>query len=72
VVKWLIGAFLVAHMIKNLLQCRRPRFGSWVGEDPLEKRIATHCIILSRRIPWTEGSRSYSAWAHKGSNMTEW
>ena len=23
-------------------------------EDPLEKGIATHCCILSWRIPWTE------------------
>ena len=24
------------------------------GEDPLEKRMATHCSILAWRIPWTE------------------
>ena len=23
-------------------------------EDPLEKRMATHCTILAWRIPWTE------------------
>ena len=23
-------------------------------EDPLEKGMATHCIILAWRIPWTE------------------
>ena len=23
-------------------------------EDPLEKRMATHCSILPWRIPWTE------------------
>ena len=24
------------------------------GEDPLEKEMATHCNILSWKIPWTE------------------
>ena len=24
------------------------------GEDPLEKEMATHSIILSWKIPWTE------------------
>ena len=23
-------------------------------EDPLEKAVATHCIILAWRIPWAE------------------
>ena len=31
---------------------------TWVlslgGEDPLEEEMATHCSILSWRIPWTE------------------
>ena len=31
---------------------------TWVqslgGEDPLEKRMATHSSILAWRIPWTE------------------
>ena len=25
-----------------------------VGEDPLEKKMATHSSILARKIPWTE------------------
>ena len=24
------------------------------SDDPLEKRLATHCNILAWRIPWTE------------------
>ena len=27
---------------------------SIVGENPLERGIATHCSTLARRIPWTE------------------
>ena len=30
------------------------RICSLCGEDPLEKGIATHSIILAWRIPWTE------------------
>ena len=29
---------------------------SLVGEDPLEKEMATHSSILARRIPWAEKS----------------
>ena len=29
---------------------------SLVGEDPLEKEMATHSSILAWRIPWTEES----------------
>ena len=48
-----VGASLVAQRVKNL-QCGRPRFSRWVGEDPLEKEKATHSSILAWRIPWTE------------------
>ena len=37
-------------------------------QDPLEKGMATHSIILAWRIPWTEESgelQSYSPWGHK-------
>ena len=38
-------------------QCRRwgrGRFIPWVGEDTLEKKMATHFSILGCKIPWTE------------------
>ena len=34
-------------------QCGRPGFDPWVGEDPLEKEMATHSSI-AWRIPWIE------------------
>ena len=46
------GASLVAQTI-ICLQCRRPRFDPWGGEDPLEKEMATHSSILAWSIPWT-------------------
>ena len=36
------------------LQCRRPRFDSWVGKITLEKGIATSSSIVAWKIPWTE------------------
>ena len=44
----------MTQMIKNLPAIQE----TWVpflgGEDPLEKRMATHASILAWRIPWTE------------------
>ena len=33
----------------------RPAWIQFLGwEDPLEKKMATHCNILAWRMPWTE------------------
>ena len=40
-------ASLVAQMVKNHLQCRRPRFDPWIGKDSLEEGMATHSSILA-------------------------
>ena len=40
----------MAQMVKNLPAMQE----TWVGEDPLEKGMATHSSILACRIPWTE------------------
>ena len=45
---------LVAKMVKNLLQYRRPEFNPWGQDDPLEKEMATHSSILAWEMPWTE------------------
>ena len=43
---------------KSVCQCKRFRrrgFHPWVSrEDALEKEMATHCSILTWKIPWTE------------------
>ena len=52
--KW---AFLVSQLVKNL-PAKQETCLQWVlslgWEDPLEKRMATHCSILACKIPWTE------------------
>ena len=50
------GASLVAQMGKNLPVMQETQVPSLDGEDPLEKGMATHSIILAWRIPWTEES----------------
>ena len=47
-------ASLVAQMVKNLPAMQETRVQSLGREDPLDKGMATHSIILSWRIPWTE------------------
>ena len=46
--------YMVAQMVKNLPEME----DTWVQllgwEDPLEKEMATHSIILAWKIPWTE------------------
>ena len=41
---------------KICLQCGKPRFNSWIKEDPLEKGMATHSSILAWRIPMDWGA----------------
>ena len=50
----LMGASLVAQMVKNLPVMQETRVWSLGREDPLEKGTAIHSSILAWRIPWTE------------------
>ena len=46
---------LVAQMeSENLPAMQETQVRSLSWEDPLEKGMATHSIILARRIPWTK------------------
>ena len=48
------GASLVAQWVKNLPATQETQVLSLGRDDPLEKAMATHSIILAWRIPWTE------------------
>ena len=50
----LIGASLVAQLVRNLPVMQETWVQSLGWEDPLEKGKATHSSILAWRIPWTE------------------
>ena len=51
---WDSRASLVAQTVKNLPAMQKTLVRSLGREDLLEKGMATHVSILSRRIPWTE------------------
>ena len=56
---WTVGmkphrASLVDQMVKNLPAVQETCVGSLGQEDPLEKGMAIHSLILCWRIPWTE------------------
>ena len=51
---YIIGASLVAQMVKNLPAVQETQVQSLGGKDPLEKGITTHSSILAWRIPWIE------------------
>ena len=44
----------VAQTVKSLPEMQETQIQSLGWEDPPEKVIATHSIILAWRIPWTE------------------
>ena len=48
------------------------RVQSLDGEDPLEKKIATHSSILSWEILWTEEPRGLQSVGSQALGMTEW
>ena len=50
----ILGASLVAQLVKNLPVMWETWVQFLVWEDPLEKEMATHSSILAWRIPWTE------------------
>ena len=45
---------LVAQSVKNLRAMQETQVQSLGWEDPLEKEMATHSIIPTWKIPWTE------------------
>ena len=50
----ILGASLVAQMVKNLPSMLETWVQSLSQEDLLEKGMAIHFSILTWRIPWTE------------------
>ena len=50
----ILGASLVAQMVKNLPAMQETQVQSLGQEDHLEKEMAIHPSILAWRIPWTK------------------
>ena len=59
-------------MIRNLTAMQNTQIQYLGQEDPLEKGMTTHFIILAWRIPWTERILvGYGSWGHKELDTTE-
>ena len=59
-------ASLVAQLVKNSPQCRKPGFDPWVGKIPWRKER------LPTPVFWPgEFHELYSPWGHKESETTE-
>ena len=48
---FVLGASMVAQIVKNLPAVQETRVQSLGQEDPLEKDMATHSSVLAWRIP---------------------
>ena len=59
---------LLAQIEKNLPAVKEIQVWS-LGQEDLEKGMATHSSILAWIIPWS--LKSYSPWGHKESDATE-
>ena len=67
-----IRASLIVQLVKNLLQCRRPRFNSWVGKILWRRKWQPTPVFLPRE---SHGQRSlvrYSPRGRKESDTTGW
>ena len=61
----------MAQMVKNLPAVQETWVQSLGQEDPLEKGMATHSVILAWRISWMRSLVDYSTWGHKKPDTTE-
>ena len=52
--KLFLPSSLVAQMVKSLHAMQETQVRSLGQEDPQEKEIATHCSVLTWKIPWME------------------
>ena len=66
---FLVGAPLVAQMVKNLPTMQETKVRSLGQQDPLEKRMATHSSILAME---NSMDRGYILQGCKESDKTEW
>ena len=69
--KLILGASLVAQMVKNLPVMQETRVQSLGWEDPLEEEMTTQSSTLSWRIPWTEEPGGLQSMGHKESDTTK-
>ena len=62
----------VAQMVKNLIQCGRPRFDPWVRKIPWKKKWQPILVFLPGKSHGQRSLAGYSPCTHKESDMTGW
>ena len=62
---------LVAQLVKNLLQCRKPGFDPWVRKIPWRRKRQPNPVFLSGEACGQRSLVGYSPWGHKELDMTE-
>ena len=67
----MLGASLIAQLVKNPPALQETQVQSLNREDTLEKEIATHSSILAWKIPWTEEAGRLQSMGHKEAGTTE-
>ena len=60
-----VGASLVAQMVKNLPECRRPGFSSWVGKIPWRRAWQPTPAFLHGESHGQRSLVGYSPWGHR-------
>ena len=63
-------ASLLSKSVKNLPAMQETQVPSLGWEDPPEKEMATHSIILAWRTPWTEEPSRLQSMVSQESDMT--
>ena len=66
----LLGASLVAQMVKNL-QCGRLGFNPWVWKIPWRRKWQPTPVFLPGKFHGQRSLEGYSPWGRKESDMTE-
>ena len=62
-------ASLAAHMVKNLPQCRRPRFDPWVSKIPWRREWQPTAVFLPGEF---QGQRSLAGYSHGVTKSWTW
>ena len=65
-----IGASLIAQLVKKLPAVQETGVQFLGQEDPLEKEMAIHSSILAWKIPWTEEAGGLYSVGSQESDMT--
>ena len=68
----MFGASLMAQMVKNLPECRRPGYDPWVSKIPWRRKWQSTPVFLPGRFHGLRSLVGYSPWSLNESEMTEW